>query len=94
MPINNNPRLFKNAELEKVKEHLKELENKLAKEKNELNSLENESKEISHTLLQKQMSYAKLEVVVQNKKEELIVAKGEYEDLSHQNVELEDFKSG
>lgn len=36
---------------------------------NELNSLENESKEISHTLLQKQMSYAKLEVVVQNKKE-------------------------
>lgn len=86
--------IIQKHELEKVKEHLKELENKLAKEKNELNSLENESKEISHTLLQKQMSYAKLEVVVQNKKEELIVAKGEYEDLSHQNVELEDFKSG
>ena len=86
--------IIQKRELEKVKEHLKELENKLAKEKNELNSLENESKEISHTLLQKQMSYAKLEVVVQNKKEELIVAKGEYEDLSHQNVELEDFKSG
>ena len=86
--------IIQKRELEKVKEHLKELENKLAKEKNELNSLENESQEISHTLLQKQMSYAKLEVVVQNKKEELIVAKGEYEDLSHQNVELEDFKSG
>ena len=86
--------IIQKRELEKVKEHLKELENKLAKEKNELNSLENDSKEISHTLLQKQMSYAKLEVVVQNKKEELIVAKGEYEDLSHQNVELEDFKSG
>lgn len=86
--------IIQKREFEKVKEHLKELENKLAKEKNELNSLENESKEISHTLLQKQMSYAKLEVVVQNKKEELIVAKGEYEDLSHQNVELEDFKSG
>lgn len=86
--------IIQKRELEKVKEHLKELESKLAKEKNELNSLENESKEISHTLLQKQMSYAKLEVVVQNKKEELIVAKGEYEDLSHQNVELEDFKSG
>ena len=86
--------IIQKRELEKVKEHLKELENKLAKEKNELNSLENESKEISHTLLQKQMSYAKLEVVVQNKKEELIVAKVEYEDLSHQNVELEDFKSG
>lgn len=86
--------IIQKRELEKVKEHLKELESKLAKEKNELNSLENESKEISHALLQKQMSYAKLEVVVQNKKEELIVAKGEYEDLSHQNVELEDFKSG
>ena len=86
--------IIQKRELEKVKEYLKELENRLAKEKNELNSLENESKEISHTLLQKQMSYAKLEVVVQNKKEELIVAKGEYEDLSHQNVELEDFKSG
>ena len=86
--------IIQKRELEKVKEYLKELENRLAKEKNELNSLENESKEIYHTLLQKQMSYAKLEVVVQNKKEELIVAKGEYEDLSHQNVELEDFKSG
>ena len=40
------------------------------------------------------MSYAKLEVVVQGKKEELVVAKGEYESLSHQSVELDEFKSG
>ena len=40
------------------------------------------------------MSYAKLEVVVQGKKEELVIAKGEYESLSHQSVELDEFKSG
>ena len=31
---------------------------------------------------------------VQGKKEELVVAKGEYESLSHQSVELDEFKSG
>ena len=62
--------------------------------KNELLKLENDAKELAHTLLQKQMSYAKLEVVVQGKKEELVVAKGEYESLSHQSVELDEFKSG
>ena len=52
-----------------------ELEQKLVREKNELLKLENDAKELAHTLLQKQMSYAKLEVVVQGKKEELVVAK-------------------
>lgn len=28
------------------------------------------------------------------KKEELVIAKGEYESLSHQSVELDEFKSG
>lgn len=40
------------------------------------------------------MAYAKLEVVVQGKREELIKAKSEYESLSDQGVELEDFASG
>ena len=71
-----------------------ELEQKLVREKNELLKLENDAKELAHTLLQKQMSYAKLEVVVQGKKEELVIAKGEYESLSHQSVELDEFKSG
>lgn len=48
-----------------------ELEQKLVREKNELLKLENDAKELAHTLLQKQMSYAKLEVVVQGKKENL-----------------------
>jgi len=86
--------ILQKRELEKVKEKLDELEQKLVREKNELLKLENDAKELAHTLLQKQMSYAKLEVVVQGKKEELVVAKGEYESLSHQNVELDEFKSG
>lgn len=40
------------------------------------------------------MAYAKLEVVVQAKREELIKAKSEYEALADQSVELEDFASG
>lgn len=69
--------ILQKRELEKVKEKLDELEQKLVREKNELLKLENDAKELAHTLLQKQMSYAKLEVVVQGKKEELVVAKGE-----------------
>ena len=86
--------ILQKRELEKVKEKLDELEQKLVREKNELLKLENDAKELAHTLLQKQMSYAKLEVVVQGKKEELVIAKGEYESLSHQSVELDEFKSG
>lgn len=86
--------IIQKRELEELNEEIELQEKQLVKAKNKINQLDNELKEISHDLLQKQMSYAKLEVVVQNKKEELIVAKGEYETLSHQSVELEDFKNG
>ncbi|UTY38511.1 hypothetical protein NMU03_12760 [Allocoprobacillus halotolerans] len=36
--------------------------------KAKLNELDNQAREISHNLLQKQMSFAKLELVVTNKK--------------------------
>lgn len=86
--------ILQKRELENVKITLDNLEKELVKEKNELILLENEAKDISHTVLQKQMSYAKLEVVVQNKKEELIIAKGEYENISNQKVELDELTSG
>lgn len=86
--------IIQKRELEKLKENLEQFEEKLVYEKNQLFKLENNAKELSHTLLQKQMSYAKLEVVVQGKKDELITTKAEYESLSHQNVELDAFKSG
>ena len=86
--------ILQKRELENVKGKLNQLEKTLAREKNDLLKLENEAKELAHDLLQKQMSYAKLEVVVQGKKEELVVAKGEYESLSHQSIEIDGFKNG
>ena len=86
--------IIQKRELEKLNKDIENQEKEIVTVKNKLHNLDNELKEVSHTLLQKQMSYAKLEVIVQNKKEELIVAKGEYESLSHQSIELEDFKNG
>ena len=40
------------------------------------------------------MSYAKLELVVTNKKSELQIAKSEYESLTHQSVELSEMEKG
>ncbi|WP_027089005.1 chromosome segregation protein SMC [Thomasclavelia saccharogumia] len=86
--------LVQKRELEEVAITLENQEKDYAKKRNEYNVLDNEIKEISHALLQKQMAYAKLEVVVQGKREELIKAKSEYESLADQSVELEDFATG
>ena len=86
--------LVQKRELEEVAITLENQEKDNAKKRNEYNVLDNEIKEISHALLQKQMAYAKLEVVVQGKREELIKAKSEYESLADQSVELEDFATG
>lgn len=86
--------LVQKRELERVSTTLEEQEKLLVAKKNEYNTLDNELKEISHNLLQKQMSYAKLEVVVQGKKEELMSVKSEYESVTNQSVELDDFESG
>lgn len=86
--------LIQKRELEEVAVILEQQEQEYARKRNEHNALDNEIKEISHALLQKQMAYAKLEVVVQGKREELIKAKSQYESLADQSVELEDFASG
>lgn len=86
--------LIQKRELEEVVVILEQQEQEYARKRNEHNALDNEIKEISHALLQKQMAYAKLEVVVQGKREELIKAKSQYESLADQSVELEDFASG
>nr|WP_285946947.1 AAA family ATPase [Thomasclavelia cocleata] len=77
--------LVQKRELEEVAITLENQEKEYAIKRNEYNVLDNEIKEVSHALLQKQMAYAKLEVVVQGKREELIKAKSEYESLSDQN---------
>lgn len=85
--------LSQKRELERVTQQLEELEKEYNSKRNELNTLDNKFKEASQITLQKQMSYAKLEVVVQNKREELILSKSNYESLSNQSIELEDLKS-
>lgn len=81
-------------ELEILRETITEQEKEMTVKKAKLNDLDNAAREISHNLLQKQMSFAKLEVVVTNKRSELQVAKSEYESLTHRSVELSEIESG
>ncbi len=73
-------------ELEMIKEVISSQEKELNEKKSKLNDLDNLAREISHNLLQKQMSFAKLELVVTNKKSDLQVAKSEYESLTNQRI--------
>ncbi len=81
-------------ELEILKETIRVQEKEMTAKKAQLNELDNTAREISHNLLQKQMSFAKLEVVVTNKRSELQVAKSEYESLTNRRVELSEIESG
>ncbi|MEG0366584.1 MAG: chromosome segregation protein SMC, partial [Coprobacillus sp.] len=81
-------------ELEMISDVISNQEKELSEKKTKLNELDNLAREISHNLLQKQMSFAKLEVVVTNKKSELQVAKSEYESLTNKSVELSEIESG
>ena len=62
--------------------------------KSDLHTLENDGREIGQLYMQKQMSLAKLELVVTNKKNEYEVAKADYENLTHQSVELDEVIKG
>ena len=86
--------LVQKRELEQLAITLEQQETEFVKKRKLHNALDNEIKDVSHILLQKQMAYAKLEVVVQSKKEEVIKTKTEYESLTEQSIELDDFKSG
>ncbi|WP_050635366.1 chromosome segregation protein SMC [Candidatus Stoquefichus sp. SB1] len=81
-------------ELEMIKDVIVTQEKEISEKKAKLNDLDNLAREISHNLLQKQMSFAKLEVVVTNKKSELQVAKSEYESLTNRSIELSEIESG
>ena len=86
--------LTSKRELELLVEKIRQSEKDMTQKKAKLNELDNLAREISHNLLQKQMSYAKLELVVTNKKSELQIAKSEYESLTPQSVELSEMEKG
>ena len=81
-------------ELERVKKEINELEKTLNQRRKSVNELENELREIAHFLLQKNVSFAKLEMEMTTKKGELQVHKSEYETLTNQNLELSQLESG
>lgn len=87
----------KNNNAFSAKESLERLEKTLAKQEKDyrdkrlnLTHLENEGRELSSLFMQKQMSLAKLEVVVTNKKNDLAIAKSEYEAASANHEDLID----
>ncbi len=81
-------------ELKEIEEFIGQKETMVIRLKNDLKLLDNESKELSHDILQSQMAFAKLEVVVQRKKENMMSIKAEYESITNQQVELDNFASG
>lgn len=91
---NSSSALVTKKELERVTQLIKDYEEKLNQKRAAINELENKQREISHELLQKQVSFAKLEVVVSGKKSELQIAKHEYEELTNQSIELSEIESG
>ncbi len=86
--------LQQTADLKTINEFIGEKEQMIIRLRNDLKSLDNESSELSHNILQEQMAWAKLETVVQRKKDKLMSYKAEYESLSNQQVELDDLSSG
>ncbi len=91
---NSSSSLTAKRELERITETIKEYEQKLNQKRISINELDNKQRENAHELLQKQVSFAKLEVVVSKKKNELQIAKHEYEELTHQSVEISEMENG
>ncbi len=91
---NSSSALTTKRELEKVESLIKQFEDKFNQKRAAINELENNQRELAYELMQKQVSFAKLELVVSNKKSELQIAKHEYEELTHKSVELSDMESG
>ena len=89
-----NNAMMSKRELERVSRTLDQQEKDLNKMKSDLHTLENDGREIGQLYMQKQMSLAKLELVVTNKKNEYEVAKADYENLTHQSVELDEVIKG
>ncbi len=91
---NNDNSFASKREFERVSEEIKETEKTLNQRKKSLNELDNELREIAHFLLQKNVTFAKLEMEVRNKRGEVQLHKSEYETLTHQSVEISQLESG
>lgn len=85
--------LLAKHELSKLSDEITNNENTLRELNHEFSKIDNEFKEVNETLLQTQLSTTRLQVVVENKKDELVKYKADYEKLSNESIELKDFEA-
>lgn len=83
----------KKKELERLQIRLSEKESKLIHLKQTSTDLENQLMEVNNALMQKQISRGQLEEFVKAKRAKLDASKAEYESLTHEKTEIQDFKS-
>lgn len=81
-------------ELERIENLISQNEQEYNAKRIKFNDLENEGRELAQMLMQKQMSFAKLELIVSNKKNDLQMAKSEYEAVTHKAADLDEIASG
>lgn len=91
---NKNDGFASKKELERLNEKLTDHEKELHHKKLELSKQENMTRELRQMFMQKQMSFAQLEIVVTNKRNDLQLAKSDYEALTNKSVELEEIADG
>lgn len=89
-----NNAFMQKKELERLEKEMKDTEKAYHQARLTLTNLENAGRELAQSFMQKQMSIAKLEVVINTKRSELAAAKREYEDYAHQAADLDDLVSG
>ncbi len=75
-------------ELEKIEEEIISYEKNIVLLKEQINELDIQSKEYSHILLQKKISFAKLEEEVTHKLNEFNNLKAQYENLANERLEM------
>lgn len=80
-------------ELEKLQVSISECETELIQLRQQANRYDNDSMELSNTLLQKQIARGKLEEIVRAKLSKVQSAKREYESLTNEKLALDDLKS-
>ncbi len=81
-------------ELEAIELEITETETQIANLRKQATVMESDLRVFSNDIIQKRIANAKLEEYVQNKKNKLEISKAEFEALSNQSIELDNYKSG
>ncbi len=91
--MNSNSFLVK-KELEKITSIIEKQEKEFIEKRKNRTELENKAAEISQTLTQKQMTFARLEFEVKSKQNDVYKAKNDFDNVKGQKSELSEIESG